>query len=80
MSTQSKFVWYDAMTSDCKAAESFYRTVIGWDAKDSGMTDLLAAALRYRTYTILSKGPTMVGIMLSKMQKVVVFNQVTLGS
>ena len=62
MSTnQSKFVWYDAMTSDCKAAESFYRTVIGWDAKDSGMADLLAAALRYRTYTIFSMEPTMVG-------------------
>jgi predicted enzyme related to lactoylglutathione lyase len=53
MSIQSKFVWYDAMTSDCKAAESFYRTVIGWDAKDSGMTE--------RTYIILSVGPTMVG-------------------
>jgi predicted enzyme related to lactoylglutathione lyase len=41
------------MTSDIKAAESFYRIVIGWDAKDSGMTD--------RSYTIFSAGPTMIG-------------------
>ncbi|MGH6835015.1 MAG: VOC family protein [Methylocella sp.] len=51
--TLGKFVWYDLMTSDTKAAESFYRSVIGWDAKDSGMTD--------RSYTLLSVGPTMVG-------------------
>jgi predicted enzyme related to lactoylglutathione lyase len=51
--THGKFVWYDVMTSDTKTAESFYRSVIGWDAKDSGMTD--------RSYTILSMGPTMVG-------------------
>jgi len=51
--TQGKFVWYDLMTSDSKAAESFYRNVIGWDAKDSGMTD--------RSYTLLSIGPAMVG-------------------
>src|SRR6516162_2312190 len=48
-----KFVWYDVMTSDTKAAESFYRSVIGWDANDSGMTD--------RSYTLLSVGPVMVG-------------------
>ena len=47
------FVWYDVMTSDSKAAQSFYQGVIGWDAKDSGMAD--------RSYTILSIGPTMVG-------------------
>jgi uncharacterized protein len=47
------FVWYDVMTSDSKAAQSFYQGVIGWDAKDSGMAD--------RSYTILSVGPTMVG-------------------
>ena len=48
-----KFVWYDVMTSDTKAAESFYRSVIGWDAKDSGKTD--------RSYTLFSAGPAMVG-------------------
>jgi uncharacterized protein len=51
--THGKFVWYDLMTSDTKAAQAFYRNVIGWDAKDSGMPD--------RSYTILSMGPTMVG-------------------
>jgi uncharacterized protein len=50
---QGKFVWYDLMTTDSKAAKSFYRSVIGWDANDSGMTD--------RSYTLLSVGPTMVG-------------------
>src|ERR1700704_5782291 len=54
--TQGKFVWYDLMTSDSKAAESFYRSVIGWDAKDSGMTD--------RSYTLFSAGPMMVGGMM----------------
>jgi predicted enzyme related to lactoylglutathione lyase len=49
----SKFVWYDVMTSDIGAAETFYRSVIGWDAKDSGMAD--------RSYTIFSMGPAMVG-------------------
>ena len=49
----SKFVWYDVMTSDTRAAESFYRSVIGWDAKDSGMAD--------RSYTIFSMGTAMVG-------------------
>jgi uncharacterized protein len=47
-----KFVWYDLMTSDTKAAEAFYRGVIGWTMKDSGMAD--------RSYTILSAGPVMV--------------------
>jgi uncharacterized protein len=47
------FVWYDVMTSDTKAAQSFYHDVIGWDAVDSGMAD--------RSYTILSKGQTMIG-------------------
>ena len=27
------FVWYDVMTTDTKAAQSFYHEVIGWDAK-----------------------------------------------
>lgn len=49
----SNFVWYELMTSDTKAAESFYRKVIGWDTKDAGMTD--------RSYTILSAGATMIG-------------------
>jgi hypothetical protein len=51
--SQAKFVWYDAMTSDCKAAEAFYSSAIGWKTQDSGMAD--------RSYTILSMGPTMIG-------------------
>ena len=51
--SHGKFVWYDAMTTDTKAAQSFYRKVIGWDAQDSGMPD--------RSYTLLSAGSTMVG-------------------
>ncbi len=49
----SKFVWYDVMTSDTQAAESFYTQVIGWSAKDAGMPD--------GGYTIFSAGPTMIG-------------------
>lgn len=48
-----KFIWYDVMTTDCKAAESFYKRVLGWSAKDSGMGD--------RSYTLFSAGPVMVG-------------------
>jgi len=50
---QAKFVWYDLMTSDLKAAESFYKNVVGWNMQDSGMGD--------PSYTILSAGPTAVG-------------------
>ena len=49
---KGKFVWYDVMTTDTKAAESFYTKVIGWNAKDSGMPD--------QCYTLLSAGATMV--------------------
>ena len=48
-----QFVWYDVMTNDSKVAEAFYRNVIGWDAKDSGMIG--------RSYTLFSTGPMMVG-------------------
>lgn len=47
-----QFVWYDVMTSDSKAAESFYRHVLGWDAKDSGMPGA--------AYTLFSAGSDMV--------------------
>jgi predicted enzyme related to lactoylglutathione lyase len=46
--TTPKFVWYELMSSDCTAAASFYSSVIGWDAKDSGLTDC--------SYTIFSAG------------------------
>lgn len=47
---RGRFVWYDLMTSDTKSAETFYRNVIGWNAKDSGLAD--------RSYTIFSNGTT----------------------
>lgn len=36
-SLQGHFVWYELMTPDAKAAESFYNHVIGWSARDAGM-------------------------------------------
>lgn len=32
-----KFVWYELMTTDTKAAEEFYDDVVGWTSEDSGM-------------------------------------------
>ena len=48
-----KFVWYDVMTTDTKAAEKFYSAVLGWTIKDSGMPD--------RSYALLSVGGANVG-------------------
>ncbi len=36
-SSTGKFVWYDLMTTDPKAATAFYCDVVGWTPKDSGM-------------------------------------------
>lgn len=33
-----KFCWYELMTTDVPAAERFYASVLGWTARDSGMT------------------------------------------
>ncbi len=53
--SSGKFIWYDLMTTDMKAASDFYSKVIGWQAMDSGMTP---------PYTVLSMGSSMVaGIM-----------------
>jgi uncharacterized protein len=50
------FVWYELMTSDTKAAENFYKAVIGWDAADSGMPGV--------EYTMFStKGTRVAGLM-----------------
>jgi len=40
MSTHGNFVWYELMTPDVKAAEKFYTSVIGWDARDAGMPNM----------------------------------------
>jgi uncharacterized protein len=50
---QGKFVWYELMTTDTSAAESFYRDVIGWSARDAGMPGM--------AYTIFSAGELGVG-------------------
>ena len=52
-SSNGNFVWYDLMSTDAKAAEAFYRGVVGWRMQDAGMPD--------RSYTILSAGETAVG-------------------
>ncbi|QRM56692.1 VOC family protein [Sinorhizobium sp. BG8] len=49
---QGRFVWYELMTSDISAAENFYKSVVGWSAKDAGMPDM--------KYTIVSAGERMI--------------------
>jgi uncharacterized protein len=55
-SPTGKFVWYEYMGNDLKAAVDFYTAVVGWSAKDAGMTDF--------AYEILSTGSTMVAGMM----------------
>jgi len=50
------FVWFELLTSDAPAAQAFYKSVIGWEFRDSGMTEL--------SYTLISKGPNLVGGMM----------------
>jgi predicted enzyme related to lactoylglutathione lyase len=42
------FIWYELLTSDKPAAERFYRDVVGWGAKDSGVPGV--------DYTLLTIG------------------------
>lgn len=42
------FVWYELMTTDAAAAEPFYKSVVGWGAKDAGMPDM--------SYTLFNVG------------------------
>ena len=53
MSLRGAFVWHELMTSDIKAAATFYSKVVPWTAADSGMTD--------PQYWIFSAGDAMVG-------------------
>ena len=39
--SRGKFVWYELLTSDPKAAETFYQKIVGWEMKDAGMSDTL---------------------------------------
>jgi predicted enzyme related to lactoylglutathione lyase len=51
------FCWYELMTRDTRAAEAFYRNVIGWKTKDSGQGD--------PPYMILSAGSSDIGGMMA---------------
>jgi predicted enzyme related to lactoylglutathione lyase len=55
----SNFVWYELVTSDAKAAEVFYRGVVGWDA------DVQAGLTPGEPYTILKAGKVPVAGMLA---------------
>ncbi|WP_333823130.1 VOC family protein [Pinisolibacter sp.] len=48
--TVAPFCWYELMTTDLSAAEAFYGGVVGWTAKDSGMSGF--------RYSIFSMGET----------------------
>ncbi len=52
----SKFVWYDLMTPDMKAAADFYSKVVGWTVADSGMPGM--------DYTMINAGDVQVGGMM----------------
>jgi uncharacterized protein len=45
---QGRFIWYELMTTDVKAAATFYTKVVGWGAQDASMPGL--------TYTFLTVG------------------------
>src|SRR5271156_1778489 len=55
----SNFVWYELVTSDAKAAEVFYRGVVGWDA------DVQAGLTPGEPYTILKAGKVPVAGMMA---------------
>jgi predicted enzyme related to lactoylglutathione lyase len=58
MATQTgKFVWYEYMGDDLRASVSFYTKVVGWTAKDAGMSSF--------PYELLSVGDTMVAGMMA---------------
>lgn len=48
MSATPKFCWYELMTTDQAAAETFYRSVVGWTMADAGQPHM--------RYTLLSTG------------------------
>jgi predicted enzyme related to lactoylglutathione lyase len=54
--SEGGFVWYELMTTDAPAAETFYTRVVGWNAADAGMPGM--------TYILLTAGERQVaGIM-----------------
>jgi hypothetical protein len=57
MSGHGKFIWYDLMTTDLKAAQAFYGKVVGWTAHESGVPGV--------EYTLLNAGETGIGGMMT---------------
>jgi len=51
--SHGKFVWYELVTTDTKAAEEFYKAVMGWGAQDAGMPGV--------AYTLLSVAGNHIG-------------------
>jgi hypothetical protein len=45
--SHGRFVWYELMTTDMKAAKLFYANVVGWGARDAS-----APALGYSLFTV----------------------------
>ncbi|HEV3394597.1 MAG TPA: VOC family protein [Xanthobacteraceae bacterium] len=53
VNSHGRFVWYELMTTDMKAAMAFYTKVMGWGA--------WGASVPGRAYVLFSAGPTAVG-------------------
>ena len=51
--SHGRFVWYELMTTDLKAAAAFYAKVVGWGMHDASMPGM--------SYTLLTVGETSVG-------------------
>jgi predicted enzyme related to lactoylglutathione lyase len=62
-----KFVWYEYMGDNLKAAVQFYTGVVGSTSKDAGMANF--------AYEILSTGSTMVAGMMDMPKSCRVFGQ-----
>src|SRR4029077_7007090 len=50
------FVWYELMTTDAAAAETFYKTVVGWKTQDMSQGDMKYTGL-------LAAGTPVAGLM-----------------
>lgn len=49
---QGSFIWYELMTHDADAAADFYSKVVGWDAKDSGMSEATTGGMAYTVFSV----------------------------
>ena len=50
---QSRFAWYELITTDLQSAKTFYSRVMGWQVLD--------ASLPGRPYSLFAAGSTLVG-------------------